>query len=336
MAVLINGNGNEAIYAQQDADWFASIMGNQTAITGIGNKFAASLLDANTIGVSDGVIITQEGRRIQLDVNEIDSFDIPAGGQGETNYYIIGYHLVTGDLSEQYCETFVRLMDNDTDTIPEDTFRGGADEVFVSLYRVTQDDLVITDMDLLLPEITNLSQNNQELSELKEDLNNVINYIGYDPSIHRQWLFNNGTVSGFAWYPSTNEADFGLSAGYSAGISNISAEMVFGDNGGGFGIGGVLSSPISLANKNRLTIEFNSIQGSGGSAAADSRLSQIMLYGNGAFTSLWSRNNLEVGYMPVTLDVSSYNDEYQIVLVALSGAQMAYTQVCTVAKVYLD
>lgn len=164
MAVLINGNGNEAIYAQQDADWFASIMGNQTAITGIGNKFAASLLDANTIGVSDGVIITQEGRRIQLDVNEIDSFDIPAGGQGETNYYIIGYHLVTGDLSEQYCETFVRLMDNDTDTIPEDTFRGGADEVFVSLYRVTQDDLVITDMDLLLPEITNLSQLNNDLT----------------------------------------------------------------------------------------------------------------------------------------------------------------------------
>ena len=164
MAVLINGNGNEAIYAQQDADWFASIMGNQTAITGIGNKFAASLLDANTIGVSDGVIITQEGRRIQLDVNEIDSFDIPAGGQGETNYYIIGYHLVTGDLSEQYCETFVRLMDNDTDTIPEDTFRGGADEVFVSLYRVTQDDLVITDMDLLLPEITNLSQLNTNLT----------------------------------------------------------------------------------------------------------------------------------------------------------------------------
>lgn len=164
MAVLINGNGNEAIYAQQDADWFASIMGNQTAITGIGNKFAASLLDANTIGVSDGVIITQEGRRIQLDVNEIDSFDIPAGGQGETNYYIIGYHLVTGDLSEQYCETFVRLMDNDTDTIPEDTFRGGADEVFVSLYRVTQDDLVITDMELLLPEITNLSQLNNSLT----------------------------------------------------------------------------------------------------------------------------------------------------------------------------
>lgn len=165
MAVLINGNGNEAIYAQQDADWFASIMGNQTAITAIGSKFAATLEDANTIGVADGVIITQEGRRIQLDVNEIDLFDIPAGGQGETNYYIIGYHLVTGDLSEQSCETFVRLMDNATDTIPEDTFRSGADEVFVSLYRVTQVNLAITDMELLLPEITTVAQLSQHLTE---------------------------------------------------------------------------------------------------------------------------------------------------------------------------
>lgn len=164
MAVLINGNGNEAIYAQQDADWFASIMGNQTAITAIGSKFAATLEDANTIGVADGVIITQEGRRIQLDVNELDLFDIPAGGQGQTNYYIIGYHLVTGDLSEQYCETFVRLMDNDTDTIPEDTFRAGADEVFVSLYRVTQVNLAITDMELLLPEITTVAQISQHLT----------------------------------------------------------------------------------------------------------------------------------------------------------------------------
>ena len=182
MAVLINGNGNEAIYAQQDADWFASIMGNQTAITAIGSKFAATLEDANTIGVADGVIITQEGRRIQLDANELDLFDIPAGGQGETNYYIIGYHLVTGDLSEQYCETFVRLMDNDTDTIPEDTFRGGADEVFVSLYRVTQVNLAITDMELLLPEITTVAQISQRLNELER--RGAMPILDYDNPLH--------------------------------------------------------------------------------------------------------------------------------------------------------
>ena len=158
MAVLINGNGNPAVYANQDADWFASIMGNTTAITGVGEQFAATQEDANTISVADGVIITKEGRRIQLDANESDIFDIPTGTQGTTSYYIIGYHLVTDETSAQSCDTFVQLMDNGTDTIDEDTFRGGADEVYVSLYRVTQTGLNITAIDLLLPTVSNLSQ----------------------------------------------------------------------------------------------------------------------------------------------------------------------------------
>ncbi len=143
MATLINGNGNLAIYAQQDADWYAALMGGQTVITAVGNQFAYELLASNTIGVKDGVIITKEGRRIQLDANAIDSFDIPTGAQGTTNYYIIGYHLVTGDQSEQTAETFVQLMENGSDTIPEGSFRDGDDEVYVSLYRVEQDDLTI-------------------------------------------------------------------------------------------------------------------------------------------------------------------------------------------------
>jgi hypothetical protein len=156
MATLINGNGNLAIYAQQDADWYASIMGGQTVITGVGQQFEYSLLDANTIGVSDGVIITKEGRRIQLDVNEIDTFDIPSGAQGTTNYYIIGYHLVTGDQSEQTVETFVQLMENGSDTIPEGSFREGDDDVFVSLYRVQQNDLALGTITLLLPKVDSL------------------------------------------------------------------------------------------------------------------------------------------------------------------------------------
>lgn len=170
MATLINGNGNLAIYAQQDADWYAALMGGQTVITVVGNQFAYELLDANTIGVKDGVIITTEGRRIQLDANEIDSFDIPTGAQGTTNYYIIGYHLVTGDQSEQTCETFVQLMENGTDTIPEGSFRDGDDEVFISLYRVEQDDLTIGTISLLLPQLSGSFQS--QISELNNDLPN--------------------------------------------------------------------------------------------------------------------------------------------------------------------
>lgn len=166
MAKLINGNGNPAVYANEDSDWFAAIMGNQTSITAIGEQFRADQADANTIEVFDGVIITKEGRRIQLDANQVDLFEIPTGTQGQTNYYIIGYHLYTDTDSNQFCEVFVQLMESASDTIPEDTFRGGADEVFVSLYRVTQVGLNITDIDLLLPTIKNILQINADLSEL--------------------------------------------------------------------------------------------------------------------------------------------------------------------------
>lgn len=164
MAILINGNGNQAIYAAQDADLIASICGGVTSIAQVGNEFAYDLLDANTIGVQDGVILTKEGRRIQLDVDNIDEFVIPNGEQGTTSYYIIGYKLVTDAESKQTAQTFVQLMENGTDTIPEDTFRGGADEVYVSLYRVTQDGLNIDTVDILLPKLSNINGINADLT----------------------------------------------------------------------------------------------------------------------------------------------------------------------------
>jgi hypothetical protein len=168
MAVLINGNGNEAIYAQQDADWYAALMGGVTMITAVGEQFAYELLDANTIGVKDGVIITKEGRRIQVDTNVIDTFDIPTGAQGTTNYYIIGYHLVTDEQSVQTAETFVQLMENGTDTIPEGSFKEGDDDVYVSLYRVEQNDLTIGTITLLLPTVSDSMQ--QQITQINADL----------------------------------------------------------------------------------------------------------------------------------------------------------------------
>lgn len=156
MAKLINGNGNTAIWAAQDADLIASICGNVTAIAAVGSQFSYTQEDANTIGVADGVIITKEGRRIQLDTGNVDLFTIPTGQLNVTSYYIIGYHLIQATDSSQTCEVFVQKMDNSTATITEDTFRGGATEVYVSLYRVTQVGMNIDTVDLLLPSMNNL------------------------------------------------------------------------------------------------------------------------------------------------------------------------------------
>lgn len=179
MAILINGDGNATVYAGQDADLIAAICGHKTGIADIGQKFAYELADANTIEVKDGVIITKEGRRIQLDVNEVDLFDIPTGAQGTTNYYIIGYQLTTNETSEQICNTFVQKMDNGTDTIEEKTFRGGAEDVLVSLYRVTQVGLTIDSVDLLLGYTSNIDGINQNLTELSEKVGNGMKCAKY-------------------------------------------------------------------------------------------------------------------------------------------------------------
>ena len=170
MAILINGNGNPAIYAAQDADLIASLAGNTTGIAKVGNECAYSAQDANTISVADGVIVTKEGRRIQLDAGENDTFIIPAGTVGVTNYYIIGYQLHENASGQQVADTFVQLMANATETIQEDTFRGGASDVYVSLYRVEQDGVNLGTITLLLPKLTNISQIDSDITQINSAL----------------------------------------------------------------------------------------------------------------------------------------------------------------------
>ena len=185
MATLINGNGNPRIYAAQDADLIAALAGDITGIAQIGNKFAATAVDANTISVADGVIVTKEGRRIQLDAGSTDMFVIPTGTAGVTNYYIIGYKLTTQSDDSQIAETFVQLMSSSSETITEDTFREGATDVYVSLYRVQQNGVNLGTITGLLPELTNIS-------ELKSDLTDKVDISQITPI--------NGLYSGVVCY----------------------------------------------------------------------------------------------------------------------------------------
>jgi hypothetical protein len=190
MATLINGNGNPRIYAAQDADLIAALAGDITGIAQIGNKFAATAVDANTISVADGVIVTKEGRRIQLDAGSTDMFVIPTGTTGVTNYYIIGYKLTTQSDDSQIAETFVQLMSSSSETITEDTFREGATDVYVSLYRVQQNGVNLGTITGLLPELTSISQLNNDLSDIETDLVDLSGYtqVGTTGVFYRKYL----------------------------------------------------------------------------------------------------------------------------------------------------
>lgn len=208
MAILINGDGNPAVYAAQDADMLSGAFTNdKTVILDVGEKFRADVLSSSVIEVHDGVILTKEGRRIQLDQNAVDLFEIPAGEQGETSYYWIGYKLEIDEDSHQICNTFVQKMDNAADTIPEGSFREGDTEVYISLYHVVQDTLgvltptigiddVMTMIDLLdyvgskisLPDQTksitqNIGQIDSDLSDLEkynlEDTATLVSAVEY-------------------------------------------------------------------------------------------------------------------------------------------------------------
>lgn len=174
MATLINGDGNPAVYAVQDADWYISLLGGQTRILNRGLKFAYHVEDINTFLMDDGLILTKEGRRIQLDANAQDEVTIPNGVQGETQYYIVGYHLYTDSSANQLCETFIQQMEDATETINEDTFIEGATEVYVSLYRITQTELVVTDVDLLLPVDTTQAEDRTNNATAHTGLSNRI------------------------------------------------------------------------------------------------------------------------------------------------------------------
>lgn len=203
MATLINGNGNNAVYAQQDADLYAGALGESTRILNVGSKLAYTIEDANTIAVADGVILTKEGRRVQVDVGSVDEFTIPTGAAGVTRYYIIGYHLYTDGIANQKCETFVQLMASESETIPEAEFREGATEVYVSLYRVKQIGLnldtitALLSVGIALTDMTDvigdtdisgigdgtltggLDAVNQNLTELSEDVSEIENKFGW-------------------------------------------------------------------------------------------------------------------------------------------------------------
>lgn len=150
MATLINGNGFDGVTAAIDADFYGGLTGELTGILPIGRQMDATMIN-NSPRVYDGVIVTKEGRRIQIDYDSYDDFSIPEGTEGVTAYYIIGYKLTVGSNDAETCEQFVQAMNSASATIEEDMLKDGNAEVYISLYRVTQFGTTNTLGSLLLP-----------------------------------------------------------------------------------------------------------------------------------------------------------------------------------------
>ena len=207
MAVLVNGNGNESVYAQQDADLLQGLAGNVSHILNVGSEFAYEIPDANTLRVQNGAILTKEGRRIQLDVDTVDEFTIPTGQQSATKYFIVGYRLyVDSSDSTEKCEKFIQEVASATATITEGTLRSGDTEVFISLYRLKQTGLLFEVQEKLLETINQLS----DVLALDPNIQQEIQWVRIAGPRASDWSSTTTAIGGASYYTAQRT----LSAGY--------------------------------------------------------------------------------------------------------------------------
>lgn len=207
MAVLVNGNGNESVYAQQDADLLQGLAGNVSHILKVGAEFAYEIPDANTLRVQNGAILTKEGRRIQLDVDTVDEFTIPTGQQSTTKYFIVGYRLyVDSSDSTEKCEKFIQEVASATATITEGTLRSGDTEVFISLYRLKQTGLLFEVQEKLLDTINQLS----DILTLDPNIQQEIQWSRTAGPAVSDWSSTTTAIGGASYYTAQRT----LSAGY--------------------------------------------------------------------------------------------------------------------------
>ena len=151
MAVLINGDGYEPVTAQQEADIYEAIFGGRLRVLNVGGKLAASIVSATCIRLADGEAIIQ-GRRIHIDAGTYDDFEIPAGTQGTTKYYVIGYELYRDTDTNEKCRMFVEEVSQNTTVAVGGVIRDGATSIKAPLYRVQKDGVNIGGVTALFEE----------------------------------------------------------------------------------------------------------------------------------------------------------------------------------------
>lgn len=207
MAVLINGDGYSPVTAQQDADFFAGIFGQDLSVLDVGSNMAASIISATCVRIADGEAIAQ-GRRIHNDVGTYDDFDIPVGSQGATKHYIIGYELYRDTDTKEKCRTFVQEVASAAATISQSVIRDGATSAKISMYRVLKEGVNIESVTPMFSVRTALA-NNYPVGAIYMSVNST----------------NPGTIFGGTWEEIQGKFLLGRSADHAAG-SNGGAETV--------------------------------------------------------------------------------------------------------------
>jgi hypothetical protein len=180
MAYLINGNGFSPVLAQDDADFYAGLVG-AGGMLDIGGKMAATVVNATTIRLTDGVYVDGEGRRVQIRPGGHEDCTIPTGSEGVTTVYGIGWHIYVDGSSNELVEAYVASSwPSSTGTLRE-----GYTDTYIKLYEVTQTGFTIASVNPVFTVIAGYGTHASALAAVSA----AVNALSYQPG---------DSVSGYA------------------------------------------------------------------------------------------------------------------------------------------
>ncbi len=160
MEIITGYTGENHVTSMDDASLYRGIFGQGDYVLDVGNKFAATIINNNTVRIMDGDLVIQ-GHQARIRANDYEEVTIDNGthGQKRNDLIVARYQKNTTTGIESITLEVVKGTPGETatdpDIIQEDLSTGGTQRDF-ALYRVTLNGLVLKSVTSLFTVIPNL------------------------------------------------------------------------------------------------------------------------------------------------------------------------------------
>ena len=159
MQIITGYTGESHVTSADDASLYRGILGRDDYVLDVGNKFAATIIDNNTVRIMDGDLVIQ-GHQARIRANDYEKITIDNGTPGEkrNDLIVARYQKNTTTGIESITLEVVKGTPGETATDPEiiqeDLTIGGIQRDY-PLYRVSLNGLVLESVTSLFTVLPN-------------------------------------------------------------------------------------------------------------------------------------------------------------------------------------
>lgn len=169
MEIITGYTGENHVTSADDASLYRGILGSGDYVLDVGNKFAATIIDNNTVRIMDGDLVIQ-GHQARIRANDYEEITIDNGtpGQKRNDLIVARYQKNTTTGIESITLEVVKGTPGETATDPEiiqeDLTIGGIQRDY-PLYRVSLNGLVLESVTSLFTVLPNFEDFETHLAE---------------------------------------------------------------------------------------------------------------------------------------------------------------------------